>query len=342
VVAGCARWETKRTSPHQRLLETNSPRDHVAAKLATLTARADVDGIAAMLEGDVGYGGLWFSDSECSRILPRPGTIHASGTRAFAECLATLKLSAGSRKSPMLDVAVMTYEPGIEIEIVLGGTRSKPTIRWIGFLAPHDGEPQPTIAPEVLERNRVEGTLDIAIEGVVWVKVCTDVEGGVTSHRPLVAHSVSAQLAVLREVTRWRFRPFMLADASTPICSVVRIGKPSAASALLPYPPPPDYDDGTIIVSPTTLVRRTGERLIVPDNLSAVRDAGLSRIEATLQYCVTSAGRVDRVWILQPSPFAAWNRKLAVEVAKWTFDPIVVDGKPMRGCTYVTFGVNLR
>jgi hypothetical protein len=296
-----------------------------------------------MLDGKLAYGGMWFADTECRRILPGPGTIKGPNTRAFAECLASVTLSVGQRKSPILDVAVLTYEPGIEIEVLLGGTRERPTIRWIGYLSPHDGEPHPTISPDVLEMYRTAGSRDFASDHPTWIKLCTDVEGNVASHRVISTRSYEAQVAAVRHVAQWKFRPVFLDGVTSPICSVVLVGKPGTdGPSRLPFPTPPDYDGVTLVVPPNTLVARSMDKLITPDDAgkTALMEAGVHRLVASIQYCVDQTGRVDRVWMLKASKLASWNHEILRRAATWTFEPPVADKTPVRACSIATFIYN--
>lgn len=332
-------------------VEAPSPAEEAGARLLDATARRDAAAIAAMLDPELYVGGLWFADMGCRAHFPRVGMIAEAGYEQLAACLAALPLRRSARTSPLPNVAVFTYAPGIEIEAVFTATASVPKLRWIGYVPRHDAAP--TVTPELLEAHRrgEAGALDdearAGIEREVaggegaetWFEVCVDATGGAPRVRPRETSSVAAQLAFARLVEQWAFEPVMLDGVLTPVCALVALAHPAtAAPSVLPYPVPADH--ATAFVVPHRLIGpRTGKvSLVPPDEVRAwMAQRYIVEVVSTFLYCLDESGAVDRVLPLRPANVPRYTDTLIAGIKRWRFPPFLVDGKPARVCTHVNF-----
>jgi hypothetical protein len=101
-------------------------------------------------------------------------------------------------------------------------------------------------------------------------------------------------------------------------------------------PPPPELH----VVPQVALEakRLRGDPNIQPD----VQDAMAMAVEemgtvAVVKMCLDERGKVDEATMLKTSCFAGYDAKLLAQIRTWEYSPFLVDGKPYRVCTSLTF-----
>ena len=339
------------------------------ARVEARGALADAAGDAATLEGmmrdEVVVGKLWFEDARCAQFSS--GAFHADQFAALARCLAGLKLRPSAREDALGDVTVMSYGPGFEVEARVVTTRGHAQLAWIGFASQHAGSPSlPTLDAATFEGLRASGervpvleaaTVRAVEEGfdgkdevaLVWLKVCIDSSGVVTTVDAYEPTSYAASDAFTAAVRAWTFRPFLLAGHAVPACSMVRMAYPADKAPsveVLPLPPPPSRAKRP----PLSMSQRkfhdlvegkriSGEKLIVPDDDTKweIRRLRLHRIEGRYRVCVDDTGHVESVLPMFATGFPAYDRDILAAIQRWVYAPYMIDGQPVPVCTAVTF-----
>ena len=142
-------------------------------------------------------GGIQFDDAQCAADVGVAGEVPVARTAAFAQCLAGLHLDVSRRNSALVDVVVLRYAPGFELEARVVHAPAGPQLTWIGFSARRNGDfDVPTITHDALETLRLSGdrngpidptiTADLELESnalskaaFTWVKLCIDEAGAV-------------------------------------------------------------------------------------------------------------------------------------------------------------------
>src|SRR4051812_34771980 len=156
MVAACAGSTTESKRPIGADLT-----DEMAGRFLDFVTHHDVDSIEHALHAPLGYGGLWFTDPDCTRQFPVAGYVKQDRLHAFAVCLASMKMQRSTRSDVLFGVAVVDVDPGFEIEVAFKFLARTAWVRWIGFSG-RRGTAQdalPTVQPEALETNRIEGEL---------------------------------------------------------------------------------------------------------------------------------------------------------------------------------------
>lgn len=213
--------------------------DRAAAELAAAIRVRDAGAIARHLTAPLHVAGMYFPDAACSNRFGRAGEVRASELPAFAKCMAGVKLQVTTRHSAMEDGAVLTIDPGVEVELAFDGAR----VRWIGYLTQNGvGDGVPTLTAQAFEGLRKTGTtnLDAAVRGkldplaerahgpvMAWLKVCLDARGGVTTVTAPWSSQPGAGDAFIAAVADWTFRPFAPRGAATPACSLSLLTYPA-------------------------------------------------------------------------------------------------------------------
>src|SRR5262245_15010163 len=113
-VLGCG--TAPATFPRSPTSQYREIRDDGVAELSRRIAAGDRAGVRAMLEEPLAFGGLWFPDVECRKQFSRSRRLEGPALDAFAACLATVQLQPSDRLHRYPDVAILTYEPGIELD----------------------------------------------------------------------------------------------------------------------------------------------------------------------------------------------------------------------------------
>ena len=212
----------------------------LAARVTESIRNRDAVGLRAMFAEVVLHDPLWFADPGCTKQLGKSGKAENAQLRVLAKCLAQLKPIATTRKSALAGGAILTFAPGIEIEVLFKNER----VQWLGT---------PKLTAQVLESLRSAGTTQL--DGVLasklttpasaWIEVCLDGKG-VASKHVVEAKPSTASEAFLEAVGDWSFRPFR-----APICGLAHVTYPAAnapPTEVLPPSSPPVpkvtlYDD---------------------------------------------------------------------------------------------------
>lgn len=325
-------------------------------------ARSGVDGtkLASMLRGSVTNGGLWFDDADCAATFQTPGEVKQDQLSAFGQCLATLKLQASARKDALLDVAVMHYAPGFEVQARIVEEKGGPHLTWIGFAARRTPDEPATITVDAFESLRIAGdrngppapqlasVLDSKRPEYTWLKVCLDVDGNMTSVDTHASTSLEATKAFRDAVSRWRFKPFTIAGQPVPVCAMVRptyavADAPPEESLPMPLPPPIGGKVPIVLTAEGRTVRgikRTrGSNMIAPNDRDKARiaKAGSPRLNGSFYLCIDATGAVASVARIKSTGLATYDTKIQREMEQWAFEPLTVDGTATPLCTALTF-----
>lgn len=107
-------------------------------------------------------------------------------------------------------------------------------------------------------------------------------------------------------------------------------------------PPPPAPPPAPQNVPPTMLEgsRIAGDKLIAPDDVTKVeiQRSGKDRIVGSFKLCLTVDGTIDKVSVIKPTGFQAYDTKITNKIrSDWRYRPYVVNGKAVPVCTAVTF-----
>jgi hypothetical protein len=334
---------------------------------AIIAASGDPGAFERLVRGPIVNGGLWFDEPACSAEFGKPAEIPVGRRVAFAHCLANLRLQRSTREDALGDVIVLEYGAGFEVEARVVPENDGPRLTWIGFESRrNDQDNAPTISLHALEKLRtagdLSGPLDPAIAATLeldptpkshaayaWFKVCLDETGAVREAHVHETTSVKAKDAFLAAIKAWKFRPFMLQEQPVPVCSMVRMTYPfgqGPETEVLPLPPAPTRTKREPMVfaegTKHSLIegrRIAGNKAIVPDDdtKSAIRDAGVERVQGSFRLCMDETGKVDSVLPLRSTGFAAYDRRIMGGILSWLYSPYMIDGQAVAVCTSVTF-----
>lgn len=229
----------------------------VGAELAAAIRSKNGGRVAKLLGESVQNYGIWFADAACAKRFGAPGVVTGPELAAFARCLAGLRLQATTRQPGASDNAILTYDPGIELEISHSGGR----VRWLGFLYQTAADRgRPTLTAQAFEALRKAGktNLDDVVETKLepvlerakatsvsaWVKLCIDDEGAIdhvgirqTDAPAGQGGKVSTAFEVAIE-RGWRFRPFTVRGKAMPACTMALLTYPAARAPLVETLPP--------------------------------------------------------------------------------------------------------
>lgn len=78
--------------------------------------------------------------------------------------------------------------------------------------------------------------------------------------------------------------------------------------------------------------RLTGDKNITPDNMHP----GMN-LRGSFKLCLDIEGRAARVVVLQPTGLPSYDQEIVENMQRWTFTPVVLEGKPIPVCTAFTF-----
>ncbi len=304
---------------------------------------AAVDGDAATIRGVLGEavtsGGMWFDDGACREQFGEAGAIPEEELEGFATCLATLPLARGARESETPRVAVLEYQPGIELEAAFD-TRAR--LIWIGYSGRRGaGDVLPTITGETLEALR-EGSRGVVAEteGTSWLKVCLDSQGKVRAVHPRSTTSTEALEAALAIAKEWKFRPFTLGGRPAAVCAMAALADPGGEDvtrAVLPLSLPDAFS--AAIVMPAQ--RIAGALNVVPDDADRIKIAQsggmLERhVRATFQLCIDPDGAVAGLTMMETSGYPRYDEKIARSIAGWKYKPVEIDGSLVTVCAAIS------
>ena len=228
-----------------------------AAKLTAAIRARDARGIQRLLAKTVHFDGAWFADTACRKRFGRREVLKTTGAQAaLAKCLAGVKLQASTRKSASDDGAVLTMDPGIEIELAFEGTR----VRWLSFVGQQQEDKiVPTLTAQAFEALRTAGStanLDAKLKkldptvarfesATVWLRVCLDETGAITSKRVIESNPAmidDVPIVFTAATVDWKFKPFSPGGIATPACSLSLLTYPASKTPdveTLPNPASP-------------------------------------------------------------------------------------------------------
>lgn len=329
-----------------------------AAPIAALL-RGDAAAFASQVAAPLRIQDLWFDTKPC-RAFEGPQQVEAARLPALVRCFAALGVRPSGQRT-------FFYGPGILIRGALADGRltalagpvpiadGAPVVEGPA-LADHVAGLSPALPPDAALARRIDakpGARALAI-----VTVCFDERGRVMRADATASPGFDAYgTQVLAIAHTWRARPFLVHGARVPVCARLVFGYPMPRPAWLsiPVPPPPPMlgdlagahgtapptPAGARIVAPTALEgHRTGGTVqIEPDDATklAMQAKHVSRVVGSWKICVTTTGTVSEVVALRPTGWARYDAKIAAELARWTYTPYEVDGKPVPVCTAVTF-----
>lgn len=317
----------------------------------------DVVAIQTHFGPSLAYGGLYFASTGCMQKFPVPTLIEVERQADFAGCLATLLLARSERSDELFNVAVYEYAPGIEIEAKFDELDGVSKLTWIGYSGRRgimDG--LPTIAPSMLESVRVEGdpkaplstdnATKLAAEHSLpgdhawaWLKVCLDAGGAVTGVHPREASTPFAARVFTEVAQTWKFKPVVLGGTSpVPVCSLVRLSHPPMESPEI-LPVAFEVPEKAIRVPIVGLAMIEGEKNVTPndDDKGKLMRYAPVRVVGSFMFCIDDAGKVDKVGVLDPTGLPRYDARIQQTIATWKYRPYVLDGKPVRVCSAVTF-----
>ncbi len=332
--------------------------DEGIALLVDATKSGDARAIEALFDDPLVFGGMWFEDTTCRRQLAAAGTVVAAGLPALARCLATIQLERSTRTSPVPDIAVLTYGPGIEIEVRFRRARGV-KIQWIGYVSRrHARDALPTVTQGSLEALRAEPLatsvtepikqqLDVELarlaptKVLAWLKVCLDSRGAVTGVYPRMTTSAPVQAAFETAARTWKFQPVMLGGQPSPVCSLMHVDYPAGStdSVLFPVPVPDEYADAVVV--PRSVLGRPigGLRGIRPDGRVRDRLNQLpnSPVVGIYLVCVEGTGKTVMAWIARSIGVAEFDQALRAMLLGWRYKPFASPGQPTISCGYVRY-----
>jgi hypothetical protein len=326
------------------------PTQGFATRFASAASAGDAATLRAMMGPHVTLGGLWFPDATCQQEFAGTGEIAGGRLDELARCLTTVKLTVSPRKDSLLDVAVLTYDPGFEIEARFIDGSHGPWLSWIGYEARKDAaDALPTITPEALEALRTAGQRDPSLPGIegtpqapvyAWVKTCIDAQGKVTGAHVREASSLRAARLFQAAIADWAFKPFIQNGQALQVCSFEVLGEPLAdvlAHARIPLPT--RLPDGTMMVATSSLQMTRGTKMIVPDDgtKTEIQRSRVSRLIGTFQLCIDEQGKVGNLAMLRSTGAPTYDGEIMREMAHWEYAPYIDEGKAVPVCTAVTF-----
>jgi len=357
MVAACGAAEHEQLD--KSLFTNVSPAiEAAAADFARVASAGDANAIAGYFGDSVGYGGMWFSDPGCAAAFKSAGRIAGAQLPAFAKCVATLPLTMNSHRQ-FLDAMTFDYAPGFEIEATFdehaphGGAAR---LLWIGFRARRTADP--VVSTDALEKLRDNGVArpepdaagkakldaDLArykleVE-LATFDVCVDATGSLTAVVPRYATSPAALEVLSSELANWHFRPFVAGDAPVAACALGNLQYPTAGDPKRARLPPPVLGLSRTLFDSRVLGRHTaGDSVIVPDEpeKTLLASTGQSRVLSEILMCIDASGAVTDAATVKRSGLPQWDAAAVKAVRGWSYDPLVVDGKPIAGCANIDF-----
>ena len=310
------------------------------------TLPSDALSLRKLMHGSLTNAGIWFADPACQAQFARPSEVQEPQLDAFAKCLADLHMHSSNRRDPLPDVAVLSYAPGLEVEVLFAVRDDEPQLLWIGPTSHRDRNEGPlSITPAALDALRIGDDSQPLVAGLgphdgAWIEVCLDETGAVKNVRALDASSVKAANAIRSAALAWKFQPFALAGMATHVCSLLVV--PSfAGRALFPYPNPlgADGSEPPVTLGAGALHRVSGDIAIQPDDATKVwiqRNRSAGAIGA-VQFCIDEKGHVTSARMIRPTGYKDYDRELLAGVKQWDYAPHVEDGVAIRVCAAANF-----
>jgi hypothetical protein len=87
-------------------------------------------------------------------------------------------------------------------------------------------------------------------------------------------------------------------------------------------------------------MRIAGEKNILPDDVTrkTIRESGRDKVIGSYKLCVKRTGAVASVTLLKTTGFPSYDQRIMSTIrAQWRYRPFLINNKPARVCTAVTF-----
>lgn len=232
------------------------PAVDMGAELGAAIRSKNTTRVVRLLGETVHNYGIWFADAACAKQFGQPGVVTGAELQAFARCLMQLRLQATTRQVPAKDAAILTYDPGIELELAHTGGR----LRWIGYLSQTEADHgRPTLTAQAFEALRKAGktnlddAVSLKLEPVLeraklgsvsaWAKLCLDEQGALDE---VDLRQVDAPADQVQKVSTafevalrgWRFRPFQARGQAMAVCTMTLLTYPASRAPLVETLPP--------------------------------------------------------------------------------------------------------
>jgi hypothetical protein len=371
VVLGVVALAPPKASAHPIRIELGNSRNVAAetaegnAQLVAAIKARNAGAVAKQLRAPLDHGGLWFPDAGCTKRFGKPGIVNAKELDAFARCVATVELITSTRVSAQPTDTVLTYKPGVELEV--GFLRGKVYSFGRDHTIP---DATPMLTAQAFEALRKTGAtnLDSQLAKLerrpsqqprsvsLWIRICLDANGAVTASAP----TGGTDFLFREQIADWTFRPFEVRGVATPACSQSLLTYPAAAAPSVETLPAQavtsssdnaDLDDEGEIdidltiapqnIPPTVMdgLRLNGTKTIPPDaaTTAEIVKLGKLRVIGSFKVCIGITGLVTTVSTLKSTGFPLYDGKLVSEMRAWRFKPYLVNRKPIAACTAETF-----
>jgi hypothetical protein len=278
--------------------------------------------IRSMMRRSIGFGGAHFADPACAQQFPAPRTIPQRELDAFAHCVAGLHLQSERRTSALPDFLLLTYAPGIELEVRTVDDPPGRQLVWLGYLgSAGERASLPTITPDALAAVRVAGDAHphLGDDEGAWLKICVDRDGGVTGAHVVAASSKDVGATLANLIAEWKFHPIEIDGVPSPVCSWLLLtgggddgsGDPVPIAPLLPgaVGPRPERVSGEVQILPTDK-----QRLLI-------NRAHLGTLVTTVRYCVDADGSVNAIAVYESSGLQLYDSIITSHIRDWKFKP---------------------
>jgi len=335
----------------------------LAARVEETIRAHDVSALAGLFSDPISFDGLWFADASCAKKFGKKGVAEKADVRTLAGCLAKQKLLATTRRSNLTGGAILTFEPGVEVELMF---RNEQLVYVATPWADAADRGEPGLTVQAFESLRMAGTTQLdavlakklAGPASAWVRICLDKTGAITSKNFVETKPSDAMKAFEEAIADWKFRAFELHKTKLAACSLALLTYPSTNAPATETIPPGDVDLPTLktvsnnpfeyeldgvefngapqTVPPTVLekTRTRGNKQIEPDPITKVDIAKdkKQQVVASFKLCLDPQGRVFSVSALKSSGYADYDLKIDHEMRNWAFKP-----SQSRVCTAYTF-----
>jgi hypothetical protein len=329
-------------------------------ELIAALAKRDVATIKARAQLPLQVSGLWFDTVACKKFSGKEIEVGADQLAELVGCLADLGVQLLDDQA----FIAATYGPGVMLAVVVPG-EGKQLTSLRGFttsdgaamihpqlFASHVAKFEQEIVPDAATKQTIDKGRDTAVQA--RIVVCVDgrgtVEDGHTADATLVDGSAQAQpvasyaRAVEKVVAGWKIQPFVAHGKPVALaCAVMPLGYPSSRiEPLAPdWPAAARRVAAARNVAPTVLetTRIRGNKVIVPDETTKKEMLRVDKrqVVGSWKMCLDETGAVAEVTRIKSTGFEAYDKRISSEMRTWAYRPYVIDGKPVRVCTAITF-----
>lgn len=351
--------------PTMALADTSRETQTAADRLVSAIKRHDVRTIDAMLATPFRYDAVWFSDAACSKRFAAGGVVKTADRNAFARCLTKLVPQLSTRKAPTLLHAVVTVDPGIELDVEFDVTdESAPKITWVGLAGLFDGSATPMLTAQAFEALRTAGTtmLDDAVRAdfkrtpattSAWMRTCLD-DHAVATRTIVWSSTPETGAAFLRATADWAFKPFAPRGVATAACSLSLLTYPASTAPMtevLPMRPglasvgvhnfEDDLELTGSMVMPSIATIQQAELLALSSGTLDPKPATQQVLlhtprdrRSTINICIDTRGTVRNVVAIDRKP---GDTARLTKIRSWKFRPYKLNGLATDACAVVQF-----